>query len=97
MTSQITSVAAPRRVSGLAVAGFILSTSFLFSGLGIIFSAISLEQFRGYRGREVVGKKLAFAGLIIGIAFSFFGFIIYLLLMLNAPALNNLRYLLYYL
>lgn len=89
-------VAVPRKVNGLAVAGFILSTTFVFSGIGIILSAISLEQFRGYKGKEIIGKKLAFSGIIIGIVTSFIFYITYLLLLLNAPLIrdisNTMRY-----
>lgn len=74
-----------RRVSGLAVAGFILSTTFFFSGMGMIFSAVSLARFRGYTGEEVLGRNLAFAGLVIGIVLSFLGFVLYILSFLNVP------------
>jgi hypothetical protein len=96
MAEAITSVDAPRRVNGLAVAGFILSTSFFFSGIGVILSAVSLEQFRGYKGNDFVGKKLAFAGLIVGIMMSFLCFCYYIFILLNIPtwsgSINRLLY-----
>ncbi len=90
MTETNSFVAVPRKVNGLAVAGFILSTTFVFSGIGIILSAISLEQFRGYRGKEVIGKKLAFSGIIIGIVTSFIFYITYLLVILNASLISDI-------
>jgi hypothetical protein len=54
---------APVKTNGMAIAGFVLS--FFVSPLGIIFSAIGLNQI-GKDPRQG-GKGLAIAGLILGI------------------------------
>jgi hypothetical protein len=54
---------APVKTNGMAIAGFVLS--FFISPLGIIFSAIGLNQI-GKDPRQG-GKGLAIAGLILGI------------------------------
>jgi len=53
----------PVKTNGMAIAGFVLS--FFISPLGIIFSAIGLNQI-GKDPRQG-GKGLAIAGLILGI------------------------------
>lgn len=98
MTDHTLSRNLPREVNPLSVLGFLLSLSFFFSGMGAIICAISLEQFRGYSGNEIVGKKLAFAGLIIGIILSFLCMCYYIIVLLNAPAWSrDVNQLLYYL
>jgi len=55
----------PQRTNGMAVAGFVLSVLCCTSPLGIIFSAIGLNQID--KDSSQGGKGLAQAGLIIGI------------------------------
>lgn len=98
MTETAAPTRAPRRANGLAIAGFILSTTVFFSGMGVIFSAVSLMQLRGYTGREVVGRNLAFAGLAIGVVTTFLSFVLYALNFLNvqtwSPDVDELLFLL---
>jgi FtsH-binding integral membrane protein len=55
----------PRKTNGFAIAGFVLSLLGCTGLLGLIFSAISLSQFKKDPNQD--GKALAIAGLIIGI------------------------------
>ncbi|MGI6004401.1 MAG: DUF4190 domain-containing protein [Christensenellales bacterium] len=69
--------AQPARYSGMAIAGFVLSlisitccNLFIFSLLGIIFSAVGLSQTRHH---EIRGRGLAVAGLVLSILSIVFG------------------------
>ena len=55
----------PQKTNGMAIAGFVLSLLGCTSPLGIIFSAIGLNQIS--KDPSQGGKGLALAGLIIGI------------------------------
>lgn len=55
----------PQRTNGMAIAGFVLALLCCTSPLGIIFSAIGLNQIG--KDPSQGGKGLATAGLILGI------------------------------
>ena len=61
-----------RPVSGMAVAGFCLSLTVVFSALGLIFSAIGYYQLKS-AGQDcpVLGKNLAVSGIVIGASLTF--------------------------
>ena len=56
---------APQKTNGFAITGFVLSLFGCTGILAIIFSAISLNQFK--KDPNQGGKGLAIAGLVIGI------------------------------
>jgi hypothetical protein len=56
---------APQKTNGFAITGFVLSLLGCTGVLGLIFSAISLNQFK--KNPNQGGKGLAIAGLVIGI------------------------------
>ena len=55
----------PQKTNGMAIAGFVLSLLCCTSLLGIIFSAVGLNQIN--KDPSQGGKGLALAGLILGI------------------------------
>ena len=55
----------PQKTNGMAIAGFVLSLLCCTSLLGIIFSAVGLNQIN--KDPSQGGKGLATAGLILGI------------------------------
>jgi len=55
----------PKKTNGMAIAGFVLRLIGCTGLLGLIFSAIALDQFKKDSNQE--GKALATAGLVIGI------------------------------
>ena len=57
----------PQKTNGMAIAGFVLSLLCCTSLLGIIFSAVGLNQIN--KDPSQGGKGLALAGLILGIIF----------------------------
>ena len=66
----------PKKTNGFAIAGLVLSI-LCCSPLGIIFSAISLNQIAKVPNQD--GKGLAVAGLVIGIVGLVLGIILWLL------------------
>ncbi len=56
---------APQKTNGFAITGFVLSLLGCTGVLGLIFSAISLNQLK--KNPNQGGKGLAIAGLVIGI------------------------------
>ena len=63
----------PQKTNGLAVAGFVCALFPCISLLGLIFSAVALNQIG--KNPNQGGKGLAIAGLVIGIIFtSFYAF-----------------------
>ncbi len=61
-----------RSVSGLAVAGFVLSFTVIFSALGVVFSAIGYYQLKNTPPQApVLGRNLAIWGIVIGSSVTF--------------------------
>lgn len=61
-----------RPVSGMAVAGFVLSFTFVFSVLGLLFSSIGYYQLNSAGPNcPVLGKSLAVWGIVVGASFTF--------------------------
>ena len=75
-----------QKTNGFAIAGFVLSLLGCTGILGLIFSAISLNQFK--KDPNQGGKGLAIAGLVLGVL-DVIGLVIYWIVVVAAVSNMN--------